>query len=87
MPQSWKELNITAGTLVTLFIGFLALAATFVSFQSWVDERIDSRVSPLEQELKEFKSEMRNSLASSDASRNRQYGEILSKFDELLGDG
>lgn len=84
MPQTWKELNIDAGTLVTLVVGIFALAATVVGVLGWVDNRVDQRVAPLETELDEFKVEVRSALASSDASRNRQYGEILSKFDELL---
>lgn len=83
MPN-WKETNIDAGTLVAFVIGILSLVATVVGVQSWVDNRISQRVAPIELEMRELKQEIRDSLASSNASRNRQYGELLSKFDELL---
>jgi hypothetical protein len=84
MPESWKETNINAGALIAFVVGVSTIVITAVSIQRWVDDRIDIRVTPLEVELREFKVEMRSTLNSSDASRNRQYGQILSKFDELL---
>ena len=68
----WKETNIDAGALVALILGVLALGATIVSIQSWVDARIDNRVTPLEREL----NEMKETMISADYSRNRQYGEV-----------
>jgi hypothetical protein len=84
MPESWKETNINAGALIAFVVGVATIATTVVSIQWWIDDRINIRVTPLEVELREFKVEMRSALNSSDASRNRQYGQILSKFDELL---
>lgn len=84
MPESWKETNINAGALAAFIVGVATIVVSLVSIQWWIDDRIDARVTPLEVELREFKTEMRSALNSSDASRNRQYGEILSKFDELL---
>jgi len=84
MPESWKETNINAGVLTAFVVGVATIVITVVNIQWWVDDRINIRVTPLEVELHEFKVEMRSALNSSDASRNRQYGQILNKFDELL---
>jgi len=83
MPESWEQTNINAKALVAYTVGVATVAISVVSIQWWVDERIASSVDPLKIELKEFKQEVRSSLQSSDYSRNRQYGELISRFDDL----
>ena len=80
MSESWKETNINAGALAAFIVGVTTIVVSVLSIQWWIDDRIDSRVTPVEIELREIKAEMR----SADASRNRQYGEILSRFDDLM---
>lgn len=84
MSESWEQTNINAKALVAYTVGVATIAVSVISIQWWVDERIAARVVPIEVELKEFKQEVRSALQSSDYSRNRQYGELISKFDQLL---
>lgn len=51
MSETWQNFNITAGTLVAFFAGMLAVGATIVGVQSWVDDRIASRVDHLEAQV------------------------------------
>lgn len=80
MSESWKETNINAGTLAAFIAGVATIVLSVAGIQWWIDDRIATRINPVETELKEVK----QALSSSDYSRNRQYGEILSRFDRLF---
>lgn len=86
MPESWKDTNINAGALVA-FVAMITTVVTFVIGVQWyIDARILAHVAPIQMELKEFKLEIRQHLSTADSSRNRQYGEILSRIDRLSED-
>lgn len=58
MP-GWKELNITAGTLVAFVLATATVGATALGLQSWVDNRVATAVDPVEQKALENRQRVR----------------------------
>lgn len=83
MPESWKNVQITAGSLVAFVAGLFAVGATVVSVQSWLDDRIDQRVDPVKAEVEQLSRLVSEQIVNAEQTRSEQYEAIERRLKEL----
>ena len=78
-----RRQNVDVGTLVAFVVGASAIIGAVAGVQRWVDGRIDSRVTPVEQRLNGIENKIDDALEKAIQNRDRQFMQLMSEMSRI----